>query len=328
MKESEIKIFSDLQENENSDNDFIQVSAVPFSIHHKIGISKEGFLLFFIKCDRDLKSININLEFISVLFSQKCNIKEENEKLKDLLSIVILKTQNQDLQKYFTDFFTIILQNIDPIPTEITLYKEVQKVIDLFSYISKPPIKSLQGLWSELFVIEKSSNPEYLIKSWHISTSDKYDFNDSKDKLEVKSTQKYRRVHRFSIDQLHNNSGSDLLIASLFVLETGSGISILDLRDNILLRVGDLNLKIKLNELIYKTIGDNYEKLGEIYFDYQKASDSLSYYDILNIPYIDVKTIPPEISNIIFDCDLTSVPTIKETKYDISDSLLFKSLGI
>jgi hypothetical protein len=112
------------------------------------------------------------------------------------------------------------------------------------------------------------------------------------------------------------------------VLETGSGISILDLRDNILLRVRDLNLKIKLNELIYKTIGDNYEKLGDIYFDYQKASDSLSYYNILNIPYIDVKTIPPEISNIIFDCDLTSVPTIKETKYDISDSLLFKSLGI
>jgi hypothetical protein len=328
MKDYKNKGYATYQENKDSDNDFITVSAVPFSNHHKIGISKEGFLLFFIRCDSDMKSININLELISVLFSQKCNIKEENESFKDLLSIVILKTQNEDLQKYFTDFFTIILQKIEPIPTELTLYKEVQKVIDLFSHISNPPLKSLQGLWSELLIIEKSNDPEYLIQSWHISTSDKYDFNDSKDKIEVKSTQKSRRIHRFSIDQLNNNPGSELLIASVYVEETGIGISITDLRDNILLRIKDINLKIKLNELIYKTIGDNFEKIGSIFYDYHKASNSLSYYSILNIPKIYSKDIPIEISNIKFDCDLTNIPTIIDNGYDFSNSKLFKSLGI
>jgi hypothetical protein len=322
------QVFLDLQKSEHSEYGYISVQSVPFSGHHKIGISNEGFPIFFVKCDNGTKSIDINLELISVLFSQECNIKEKEKNSNDIFTIVLLKTLNSDLQQYFTDVFSIILQQLEPIPSEINLYKEVRKVIDLFSSIAKPPLKSIQGLWAELLVIEKALDPEYLIYSWHISPSDKYDFNDSKDKIEVKSTTKSKRIHRFSIEQLNNNPGSDLLIASTFVIETGTGKSILNLRDNIISKIVDIKMKLKLSEMIYKTIGNEYEKLGDIFFDYQQASDSLSFYKVIDIPRILINAIPAQVSNVTFDCDLTDVPTILETEHDISNSLLFKSLGI
>lgn len=328
MENSGYKVFLDLQNKEHSEQAYIIVESVPFSNHHKIGISNEGFPLFFVKCDNETKSIDINLELISVLFSQECNIKEKEKNSNDIFTIVLLKTLNRDLQQYFTDVFSIILQQLEPIPSEINLYREVRKVIELFSSIARPAIKSVQGLWAELLVIEKALDSEYLIQAWHISPSDKYDFNDSKDKLEVKSTTKSKRIHRFSIEQLNNNSGSELLIASTFVIETGTGISILNLRDNINLKISDLKVKLRLNEIIYKTIGDQYEKLGDIFFDYQQASDSLSFYKVMDIPRIHINAIPVQVTNVTFDCDLTSIPTILEKENDIQASLLFKSLGI
>ena len=328
MENSGYKVFLELFRKDSSSKDYVSVESVPFSEHHKIGVSSEGHPIFFVKCDGLTKSIDINLELMSVLFTQECSIKENGNSSIQIYTIVLLKTFNTDLQQYFTDVFSIILQQIEPIPTEIDLYREVKKVIDLFSSISKPPIRSIQGLWAELLVIEKSINPEYLINSWHISPSDKFDFNDGKDKIEVKSTAKSNRIHKFSIEQLNNNPGSNLLIASTFVIETGSGMSVINLRDNIVSKISNIELQLRLNEIIYKTIGNDYEKLGELFFDYQLASDSLSFYKALDVPRILIETIPLQVTNVTFESDLTSVQTIIEKGYeDLELSLLYKSLG-
>ena len=328
MENSGYKVFLDLQHREHSGEGYISVYSVPFSIDHKIGISNEGFPLFFVKCNNETKSIDINLELISVIFSQECSINEKENKFNEIYTIVLLKTLNRDLQQYFTDVFSIILQQIEPIPTQKELYREVRKVIDLFSSINKPPLKSIQGLWAELLVIEKGINPEYLINAWHISPLDKFDFNDGKDKIEVKSTIKSKRIHSFSIEQLNNNPGSDLLIASAFVIETGSGTSILNLRDIIVSKISNIKVQLRLNEIIYKTMGNDYEKLGDVFFDYQQASDSLSFYEVKDIPSIHIGAIPSQISNVTFNCDLTNVPDVLEKMHDLKDSLLFESLGI
>jgi hypothetical protein len=329
MENSGYEVFFELQQKDNVKQDYISVESVPFSEHHKIGISTEGYPLFFVKCDNYSKSININLELLSVLFSQECNIIEKTHSSNKIFTIIILKTLNIDFQKYFINVFSIILQQIEPIPTEKELYREVRKVIELFSSISKPPIKSIQGLWAELLIIERSKEPVFLINSWHISPYDKFDFNDGKDKIEVKSTTKSKRVHRFSVGQLNNNPGSSLLIASTFVIETGKGVSILDIRDMIVSKLSNIDVQIRLNEIIYKTIGSDYEKLGDLYFDYQLASDTLSFYSVSDIPLIHTSAIPDQISNVTFDVDLSIVPTVVEKGCDdIKNSLLFKSLGL
>ncbi|WP_241279552.1 PD-(D/E)XK motif protein [Chryseobacterium cucumeris] len=329
MENSGYKKFLELQQKDvDSVSGYISVESVPFSDYHKIGVSPDGFPLFFVKCDNTVSSIDINLELISVLFSQDCSIREKELDSEDIYTIVLLKTLNRDLQQYFTDVFSIILQQLVVIPTERELHKEIRKVIDLFSSISKPPVKSIQGLWSELLIIDFAKNPEYLISSWHVLPSDKYDFNDGKDKLEVKSTSKQNRVHRFSIEQLNGNVGSELIVASLFVLETGLGKSILNLRDSIISKIKNIDIHLKLNEIIYRTIGNQYEKLGDIFFDYQMAIDSLTFYNAKNIPNILSSNIPSELSNITFDCDLTSVSEIKTGENQFEQNILFLELGL
>lgn len=328
MENSGYKKFLELQQKERNRGGYISVDSVPFSNYHKIGASAEGYPIFFVKCDNSLPSIDINLELISVMFSQKCSIKENDNSNSDIYTIVVLKTLNRDLQQYFTDVFSIILQQLESIPTEKALYKEIRKVIELFSSIHKPAIKSVQGLWSELLVIDSVKNPEYLISAWHISPSDKFDFNDGKDKLEVKSTSKQIRIHRFSLEQLQSNVGSKLLIASIFVIETGVGKSILNLRDNIFSKLKSIEHQLQLNEIIYKTIGSDYDKLGDVFFDYQLAKDSLLYFNATSIPSVSKSVIPIEITNVSFDCDLSNVSAVTSEDELLLESPLFLNLVI
>ena len=110
-------------------------------------------------------------------------------------------------------------------------------------------MKTIQGLWAEMLIIEQSKNPEYLIRSWHSSPNSKFDFNDGQNKLEIKSTSQTKRIHSFSYEQTIPNPNSKLLIASIKVIETGVGKSILDLRDNICKKVLDLDLQYKVKPL-------------------------------------------------------------------------------
>lgn len=303
--------------------------SVPFACQHKIGVSSEGYPTFFIKASGKDEALDITLEFIKVLFNRTCRLIENDEvREMDGYAIVSMSASNGDYQKYFIDVLCILLQELPDNVTIKILKTELIKIADLFSNLSKPSKKTLQGLWAELFIIEQAKSPEYLLQAWHISPNDKFDFNDGRDKIEVKSTRTVRRVHKFSLEQLHPNTNSNLIIASVFVIETGKGKTIFDLKDSICKKVSDLGLQFRLNEIIVQTLGFDFDKVNDISFDYQQALDTLMFYDVRDIPTIAIESIPESISNIHFDCDLSAVQTIYDKHFDISGSLLFKSIQI
>lgn len=160
------------------------------------------------------------------------------------------------------------------------------------------------------------------------SPNDRFDFNDGKDKLEVKSTSTARRIHKFSLEQLNPNINSKLIIASVFVIETGHGKTIFDLKDSVCKKIADIGLQYRLNEVIVQTLGRDFDKVNDVSFDYQQAHDTLMFYDFQDIPSIAVENIPKSLSNIHFDCDLSAVQTIRDKYYDLNDSLLFQSIQI
>ncbi len=303
--------------------------SIPFARQHKIGVSTDGCPMFFIKALGKDKILDISLEFISVLFNRTCRLSENNESQEiDGYTIISMSASNIDYQKYFIDVVCILLRELPDNVTVKTLKTELMKIANLFSNLSKPSKKTLQGLWAELFIIEQAKNPEYLLMSWHTSPNDKFDFNDGKDKIEVKSTRNARRVHKFSFEQLHPNTNSNLLIASVFVIETGHGKTIFDLKDSICKKVPNLELQYRLNEVIVQTLGSDFDKVNDVSFDYQQAFDTLVFYDFQEIPSIAIENIPNSLSNIHFDCDLSAVQTIKDKHFDINGSLLFKSIQI
>jgi hypothetical protein len=327
MEHSIYKIFANLERKETNNDSFFAAS-LPFTIKHKIGISPEGYPMFFIECNSTAHSLDINLEFISVLFNKTCRLTENNKQTENIYTIVSLKTENNDFQRYFIEVVCIVLEQLSDHPSQKQLKTEIQKLIDLFSRFNRPPCKTIQGLWAELFIIEQAKNPEYLLKSWHSSPEDKFDFNDGQDKIEVKSTSATRRIHNFALEQLNPNRNTNLLIASIFVVQTGQGKSIIDLINSICKRVEDLQLQFRLNEVVSQTLGCDFDKVFDVYFDYQQALDTLVFFDYKDIPTINSDSIPEEISNVHLDCDLSSIIQINDKVFDISQSPLFKSLQI
>lgn len=304
------KIFQELKDESPTNGDSFVIASLPSMKNHKIGITQNGQPIFFIKCDNTTKSktLDTNLEFITVQFNRQCQLINQNKKTEEgVYTIILLKTDIEYLQEYFLKIVFVLIRNLADKPLLKDLKIEIDKLINLFSKFTKPPLKTIQGLWAELLIIEQSKNPDYLIQSWHSSSSDKYDFNDGIDKIEVKSTLKSRRIHNFSIEQLTPNKNSQLLIASIFTIETGTGTNVSDLIEKIVNRIKDKNLSFRLNELAALTLGKDFEKSFEVYFDYQFALDSIQFYQSSDIPTIQQNNIPSNIMNVRFDCDLSNL---------------------
>ncbi len=324
--QSVFNIFQKLKEEISSKNNGFAIASLPLVKNHKIGLSADGLPLFFIKCDHSttVKNLDYNLEFISVQFNRECQLLSNNKKVtKGFYTVVSLKTDSVDLQEYFLEVVYFVIKKLSSSPKLKELKIEVEKLITLFSKFSKPPQKTIQGLWAELLVIEQSKNPNYLIQAWHHTSTDKFDFNDGIDKVEVKSTSKTKRIHTFSIEQLNPNKNSNLIIASVFAVETGMGKTIFDLVKLINKKITNNNFLFRINEVLAETLGKDFEKTFEMFFDYQLAIDSLAFYESELIPKIDNRAIGQEISNVHFDSDLSDIEPLKQIK---TKSLLHKSL--
>lgn len=159
-----------------------------------------------------------------------------------------------------------------------------------------------------------------------MTTSDIFDFNDGTDKLEVKSTSRTNRVHRFSHNQLTPNESSIVVIASLCVQQSGVGKTVFDLMDAIEPNLENAELRFQLADMISKTLGSDFEKACECCFDYTLACDTYQKYNCKDIPSLDNSSIPAEISDIHYDCDLSKVTPLDVPSEIFPNSKLIKSL--
>lgn len=312
MNRDVFALYKKLKEKPSVDKGFYLVESIPFSKKHKIGITEGGLPVFFIESRSDKFIPNIHLDLIIVEFNQLCMLEECTKIFEGMYDIIFLKTENDELQKYFCDVFCLILRNFSSNISGEQIKEEIQKFVRLFRLLSEPPKKSIQGLWAEMLVILASSDPEYMVQSWHVSPADKYDFNDGINKLEVKSTKKTRRIHSFALEQLNPNENSKLAIASIFVVETGVGKSILDLRNMIAKKLLKKDLVVKIDQIIVQTLGSSINTITDLFFDYKQAIDSLRLYESNKIPSISPKEIPPNISDVHFSVDLTNVPYLQK----------------
>lgn len=304
-----------------------RVASISKEVPHRVGCSNEGFPMLFIECEDKEKVSDIKLSLFKVLFNRKCSLTEIDNKTcseKDF-TIIQMASDNQDMIKYFFQVMSIVMQKLPAHPKVKKLKEELSKVIDIFTIEQKFSKEIVRGLWAELLVIERSSNPEYLIKAWHEEPEDRYDFNDSIDKIEVKSTAGDSRVHMFSLEQLDSNNSANLLIASVFVNATGIGKSIFDIVDMISSRISDTECGLKLMEVVLMTIGPHVEESSNMHFDYNFAVDTLRFYDSKVIPAIKKEYIPSDVSAVHFRSDLTDVSSIDITGVN-ENSLLFSSV--
>lgn len=308
--------FISLKKNFSSSKDSFYVDSISENLEHRIGVTEKGQPVFFIKTTQPYKNfLDVNLDMIRVSFNQNCElICKPQEKVKGIYSTVILKSESEDMIDYFLNSIALLVQNLGNNPTISKVKIEIDKLINLFKHFKKPPKNTIQGLWSELLFIEQSGDIDYVIKSWHASKNDRYDFNDGKDKVEIKSTSKNERTHRFNQVQLSRTNGFSVFVGSLYSIETNMGKSINDLFMRIKSNTKDQDLIYKINLIISNTLGRDLERMYDVFFDYSLAISTKEFYNSNDIPNIEKENIPTQISNIKFDCNLDGIEKVDETK--------------
>ena len=303
--------------------DEYSVETICSGLPHKLGITPTGYPMIFVECSDDKVTSDIRLKLFKVSFNRMCRLKEGDNTMDKKYSIIQLNSDREDFQKYFLEVMHLVLLKLAVKPKVEQLKHEVSKIVSLFTApatISKDVIK---GLWAELFLIERAKDPLYMINSWHISPEDKYDFNDGYDKIEVKATSNEDRIHHFAIEQLHPNKDSQLLIASLIVVNSGLGKDVFDLVDSISSKVSDIDALLKLNEVIMNTIGSHIEEVKGVKFDYILAKDHIKFINYVDIPKIKLSDVPLGVSAVQFTSSLNGLHDVNP---NIMSGKLYKSI--
>ncbi len=193
------------------------------------------------------------------------------------------------------------------------------------------PSPTIQAIWTDLLVIEQSPRPEILINAWQSTPSSTYDFSLGRDKIVVRYSSTEYRTHGFTLDQLRPAIHSHILIAStvLRVAESGTlGLSLKDLYARVCQRVPAADSLLRLYTVIAHAVGRDSAQFEQILFDYPSAVDYLEFYESTDVPCIDRKFIPPQLSDVSFTSDLSGLIDVRrgEKVGELMKSPLFRGV--
>jgi hypothetical protein len=249
----------------------------------------------------------IRLQNLMVSYGVPCVISHTSGQREEA-TFTIIKCASADtsLFPHFLRILSPLITTLGAAPTAAAVRRAISGLVDLFQALTMPAKKSVQGLWAELLVIRRARDPRMLVAAWHGLPYEHVDFLDGRQRLEVKSSSNRLRVHHFSLVQLTPPSNTRLIVASLFVESVGGGLSLRRLFDDIRgLVASDPILRMQFDAVFYATLGAGWSDAMEECFDQELASQSLRFFDAIDIPKIDGQ-ISPAVNDIRFTSDMSA----------------------
>ena len=302
----------------NSEDRFSTI-LIPDYEPHRLGKDALGrpLLLISISVVRNRRRpAPIELEHLTVMYNMNCRVSRPDGTFEEEQFTVIHCTgDDPTLQTYFLRVASTIIISLSNQPTQSDVSHAVNQLIELFRSMEDLPLKSVRGLWAELFLISQSRQPAILVDAWHTVVEDRYDFAIDDQRIEVKSFSGDSRLHHFSLEQLHPPAGIKILVASVSVGNSQAGVSIGDLREKIQSRLGsNLDLLLHVDSVIALTLGDAWQQASDARFDERLAEESLAFYETTVIPSVN-PNLPSGVSGVHFRSDLTECPTTQIPHY-------------
>lgn len=215
-----------------------------------------------------------------------------------------------ELRRYFFRVVALLLDELGEHPSAHEVDCSVRRVLELFRAMEGPGSRSVQGLWAELLVLAHAANPELVASSWHAKPRQLYDFSAGLQRVEVKSTTGPHRSHAISLDQLGVAVGGETFLVSVMLSSAASGLTIEELLDHALSRLPEQGeLRRRVETIVVLSLGSDWRDRARARFDRDAALDSLRIYDARSVPSVN-RDLPPEVSDVRFTVDLSSVPSI------------------
>lgn len=250
----------------------------------------------------------VTMEHLSVLHNVDCRLQShEGGTNTARFSVVRCCGGDRTLHEYFLRALSPILGALPPRPQRRQVVDAINTLVELFRRVTQPPRKTAQGFWAELFVIRSARDPAHLLRCWHTTPEDRFDFAEGGQRLDVKAAGGRLRAHHFSSEQLRPPVGALSVIASVLIEQSAGGESVNDLIEQIRRRVSEHELLVHLDAVTALTLGTEWRAANDVRFDRQLANESLRFLDARTIPNIPAG-VPPEISEVHFRVDLTNHP--------------------
>lgn len=312
-----IELFNELELPIGKENIF-NACRIPDFPNFRIAINFEGYPVILFSVANAIKNIalkNFRLKYLQLQQNVECKISENGIGSFQTFTVITFTNSDRNLQEYFLRISETLIKSLGIKPTQQQVIDSLNKFIEVFRSLTDTPTNTVHGLWSELFLIENCKNPSLLLNYWHQIPEEKFDFNAGLEKIEVKSSSVFERIHTFSSEQLHPPVNNQVLIASIFVRQSNNGLNIQQLIDSIITKIQfNIELADKLNNIVCKTLGNSLEQSIKIKFDHSIAKDSLAFYRHQDIKKIEEIHIPTEVAEVRYKSDLTALSPIDINK--------------
>ncbi len=285
-------------------------TAIPLAGHRQDFLAKgvDGAPVFLLHdASEPQYSPGVNFKYLTAQFHATCEVHTEDYDLSGQFAVVACDGSISDLHEIFIRCFGAA---VDELPIECgtrELNACIQKLLDLFRVLSQPSVRSVTGLWAELYVIVNSGRIAKALEAWHEHPSDRFDFAWATGRLEVKASTQSVRLHQFALEQLTSPEEGRGYVASFLMQPISGGIGVLDLANQIEAEVRDSSiLRQKLWINVAKALGSDFSDKVDKRFDLVFAERSAMVYAMDDIPRPN-KPSDPRVLSIRFAADLTTV---------------------
>jgi hypothetical protein len=251
---------------------------------------------------------DLKLKSIDVRFACSCDIQlQDGCVLSGTFTLVSLRDDDPDIVRVFLRLLEETFLAPGARHSAAAVREQMLAIADLFTPL-EDDVKDVLGLWGELHIIRSADNVAAAVQAWSSSSRARYDFMTERYALEVKTTIKANRVHRFSLEQLRAPAGIDVYVVSILLIELPGGETAHELVDEVYQALDDPSERARFfRQCLRKGGMDLYG--AELRLAALPGGSSVAVFDAKNLPVPSVHEDDP-ISSVRFDLDLTTLERV------------------
>lgn len=308
-----IELFAELSTSGRPPEDSFASRPVPGFPAFRIAMSANGLpaILLQIAGSQDIRTRNLRLRHLSIEHQLNCSVSGPIGLQREQLTVIRFLSRETGLQEFFLRTAERLMEGIGADTSATALLATLDRFAELFRAMSDTPTKTVQGLWSELLLLEQAHDCGQMVDYWHSRPEEKFDFNAGANKLEVKSFSGLERAHYFAAAQLDPPETDHVVIASIQLRPSILGLNIFQLSARIEQRLsGNPEMIEKIHRIISHTLGTALEQAAEVRYDYLAAIASTRYFYYRQIPRILLGGLDAGICEVKFRADLSACPEL------------------
>ena len=250
----------------------------------------------------------IRLESLDVQFGLPCHIKKAHgPDQEERFTVIRCRSLDYEIVRYFLFICNAVLRIVGDRPAQHAVASAVHRLAAIFQKTQKPPARTVNGLFGELYLIHRSTNPVRTLTAWRTDETARFDFVEGDVCLDVKATTGRVRAHNFSYEQCNSPPNTLSIVASMFVERVSRGITLRTIIDDILAIVAsNMDLALKLHEVTAATLGTSTKEAMELAFDVTLTDTSLRFFNLADVPSVR-GPLPAGVSDVRFRSDLSAL---------------------